>query len=275
MLHKYFYSEKSKGMYFQYVPADKPSDTAIIFLHGLTGSHRSWGEGFYKLRKNVALYFVDLIGLGFSAKPDIAYTLEDHIQYIHKFINKNVPEKKIILVGHSMGALIALTYTAKYPGTIQKAFLISLPYYYSREEAITHIKGAQPFKYFAIDSPVTHFTCLMICTVFGSLSRQIMPLFNPHVPRKIVQDYFRHSYKSVMRTLQNVVYAQNVPVVITSKTSHKLVFIHGAKDKTCPVSHVEELANKYNIPLFVSKNGTHHLPIFESEFAREVIEKEP
>ncbi len=56
MLHKYFYSEKSESVYFDFFPAIKKTNTAIVFIHGLTGSRNSWGEELKKLQLTGAPY---------------------------------------------------------------------------------------------------------------------------------------------------------------------------------------------------------------------------
>ncbi len=223
-------------------------------------------------KSSASLYFLDIIGSGFSAKPNIEYTLTGHLQYLHTFIKNNVHEKTILLVGHSTGAIIALGYTAKYPESIKKTFLISLPYYNTPQEAKYFARQSQTFKYYATDSLWTHLTCLTICTLFGPITRQIAPLFYRNAPRAVVQDYFRHSYNSYMKTLTNIVYNQNIPSLITTQSKNKLILVHGAEDKTAPLSHVQELSKNYQIPLHI-QHGTHRLPLHKNSHITGLLEK--
>jgi len=81
----------------------------ILFLHGVPTSSYLW--------RNIVTYLVplgrciapDLIGFGLSDKPDIHYSITDHIYYIESFI-KLMKLKKIILVMHGWGSVIGLHY---------------------------------------------------------------------------------------------------------------------------------------------------------------------
>jgi haloalkane dehalogenase len=52
---------------------------------------------------------VDLIGMGLSDKPNLQYTIDDHIRYIEKFI-ETLKLKNVTLVMHGWGSLIGFNY---------------------------------------------------------------------------------------------------------------------------------------------------------------------
>lgn len=273
MIRKFFYSEKSTGIHFEKLPSNIASDTAIVFLHGIIGSGRCWGNAFTKLQNTASLYYLDLLGFGFSKKPDAEYSLVEHVEVVHTFIEQHVSERKIIIVGHSAGSIIAAKYAATYTNDVQKVILISLPYYHSEDEAKKYISMSQIFTFFAMDTVATRITCFFVCTVFGSLSRFITPLFNKQYPRAVVEDYFRHSYASYMRTLIRVVYRQNL-LPDLDRIKNKIVMIHGGIDTTVPKSHIQELARKYSIPFYELKNGDHFLPTLDDDAVVQIIRKE-
>lgn len=273
MIRKFFYSEKSNGVHFEKLPSSNASDTAIVFLHGIIGSGRCWGNAFTLLQNTASLYYMDLLGFGFSIKPTTEYSLEEHVKVIREFIKQHVPEKKVIIVGHSAGAIIATKYVATYYNDIEKVILLSLPYYHSEEEAKTYISQSQLFTFFAMDTVATRITCFFVCTVFGSLSRILIPLFNNKYPRAVVEDYFRHSYSSYMRTLIKVVYQQNL-LPDLDRIRNKVVLIHGSSDITVPSKHIQELAKKYTVPFYEVKKGDHFLPTLADDEVEQIIRKE-
>ena len=89
----------------------------IIFIHGFGASGKHWRNNFdYFANKNFAVYSIDLIGFGNSAQPGIreigrldnevwSNQIEDFIQQI---IRPKNPEK-VVLIGNSLGSLVALT----------------------------------------------------------------------------------------------------------------------------------------------------------------------
>ena len=60
----------------------------ILFLHGQPTSSYLWRNIIPHLQTAGRCIAPDLIGMGKSDKPDIAYTYEDHYDYVVKFIKK-------------------------------------------------------------------------------------------------------------------------------------------------------------------------------------------
>lgn len=98
----------------------------VVFLHGNPTSSFLWrhvlpdvaASGRYGLA-------VDLIGMGGSGKPDIAYRLVDHIDYVRTLLAQlGLPRPT--LVGHDWGGVIALHLADRDPGAFRGvAFLES------------------------------------------------------------------------------------------------------------------------------------------------------
>jgi 2-hydroxy-6-oxonona-2,4-dienedioate hydrolase len=89
----------------------------LLFIHGLGSSAERWLD----IPDALSLYFhtiaIDLPGFGGSDKPsDIEYTIEAFSNMVKQFIQKvtiaeqacwNYEEKKVTLIGHSLGGYIA------------------------------------------------------------------------------------------------------------------------------------------------------------------------
>jgi len=273
MLRKFIYSEKAENIYFEAIRKSN-ADTAVIFLHGLGGSRRSWGNMYNSFPEKASLYFIDLLGFGFSAKPNISYTLEHHIAALKKFIDREVKENNIIFVGHSLGSIIALGYTSVYLEKVKKAILIGLPYYKSSEEAKKYASNASRFKFIFFYNLRTKILCTLMCSIFGSLTRQISPLFMRDLPRGVAQDVHRHSYQSYISTLTNVLYKQNLPNLLNDSMKNKIILIHGSDDKVAPIENINELVKKYNLSLVVQPNADHSFPLYDSKSVLNILEKE-
>ena len=85
----------------------------ILFLHGIPTSSYLWRNVIPHLATLGRCIAPDLIGMGKSGKPDIEYTIEDHIRYIEKFIEK-MGLKRITLVMHGWGSIIGLDYAMRH-----------------------------------------------------------------------------------------------------------------------------------------------------------------
>lgn len=85
----------------------------ILFLHGIPTSSYLWRNVIPHLSKLGHCIAPDLIGFGKSDKPDIEYTVFDHIRYIEAFIAV-LGLENITLVMHGWGSLIGFDYAMRH-----------------------------------------------------------------------------------------------------------------------------------------------------------------
>ncbi len=81
------------------------SGPVMLFLHGMPTSSYLWRNIIPILSDKAHCIAPDFIGMGKSDKPDIAYTVFDHIYYIEKLIEK-LDLKNITLVMHGWGSVV-------------------------------------------------------------------------------------------------------------------------------------------------------------------------
>ena len=92
-----------KGSKIHYL--EQGAGDPILFIHGIPTSSYLWRNIIPSLSQGARCIAPDLIGMGASDKPDIDYTLSDHIEYIDAFIKK-LNLKNITLVLHAWGSVI-------------------------------------------------------------------------------------------------------------------------------------------------------------------------
>lgn len=252
-LISYINYEKSKNIYFEKLGSGQD---AIIFIHGLAASHRYWIPEYKKLAENYSLYFVDLLGFGFSQKPHTEYSLDRHVEAIKKFIDENVKEKNVYLVTHSLGAIIALGLLKENPNLISKAILTSLPYYKNKEDALSTLKKSRNFAFMVMESPISHLTCLTFCNLRRIIQHALF--FNKTY---LLRDAFLHTHNSYFSTYRNVLLAQDISGILNKIEKNKVIFIHGEEDSTSPFSNTTELSERFKIKLIKIKHGKHNFPV--------------
>ena len=95
----------------------KENKKPIIFLHGFGASSKHWRNNFsYFEKKGYSVYLLDLIGFGNSAQPGIKEIEKlnngvwcNQVSDFIKQVIRPKTSKKIILIGNSLGSLVALT----------------------------------------------------------------------------------------------------------------------------------------------------------------------
>src|SRR5438045_2683022 len=80
----------------------------VVFIHGMPTSSYVWRHIIPTVAKTADCIAVDLIGMGQSDKPDIQYTIHDHIKYFTGFINE-LGLTDFSLVMHGWGSVIGFS----------------------------------------------------------------------------------------------------------------------------------------------------------------------
>ena len=111
------------------------NEIPIIFLHGFGASRKHWRNNLeYFAKRNYATYSLDLIGFGDSDQPGIKQIgkLDNEIwsNQVKDFIEQVIRPKnsgKVILIGNSLGSLVALTCAVALEDQIAKVIASPLP----------------------------------------------------------------------------------------------------------------------------------------------------
>lgn len=107
----------------------KESDKPIIFLHGGPGYNCSSFEVTSAQRLADNGYFVivyDRRGEGRSKDPKAKFTFDESFDDLNDILKK-YKLKKVSLIGHSFGGIVATLFAEKYPEKITSVFLVGAP----------------------------------------------------------------------------------------------------------------------------------------------------
>lgn len=109
----------------------------IVLLHGYLSSSQYFKHIREPLSRHFRVITLDLLGFGRSPKPNVAYNYDDHMNAVQATLDALGVKKPFILLGHSMGALIALKYAATKPSDVTKLILFNPPLFTSREQMVS------------------------------------------------------------------------------------------------------------------------------------------
>jgi len=113
-----------EGTIFYAVAGDGPP---VLLLHGFGGEIWVWEKQVAMLSKRHRLYIPDLLGHGYSDRPDIEYTPALFIDTIKQFMDQ-LGLRRMSLIGNSMGGGIAWAFAATHPERVDALVLIdSIP----------------------------------------------------------------------------------------------------------------------------------------------------
>jgi pimeloyl-ACP methyl ester carboxylesterase len=95
-----------------------------IFLHGSWDDSRQWQRIIELLSNNFHCLAIDLLGFGNSTAIETPSSIEIEVDCLHEFVNA-LKLRRVYLVGHSLGAWVAVSYTLKYPDLVQGVVAIA------------------------------------------------------------------------------------------------------------------------------------------------------
>jgi haloalkane dehalogenase len=96
---------------------DEGEGDPIVFLHGNPTSSYLWRNVIPHLRSSGRCIAPDLIGMGGSDKPDIAYRFVDHARYLAAFLDA-LALRRITFVLHDWGSALGFDWTTRHPNRV-------------------------------------------------------------------------------------------------------------------------------------------------------------
>jgi len=236
--------------------ASHPQKTrpVIVALHGFLSSSRYWTRLERHLHKaGFTLIAVDLLGFGKAQKPkDSPYDYDAHIAHIQNALHQKGADRPFILMGHSMGALVAARYANLYPKNITRTILLHPPLYKNSSEAHRTLRDTSRFYAFLLDS---RFRGL----AWGTLRNASFSIIA------------RHTKQSREDSLQNIIEAAELfDDLATIRTPTLLV--NGLKDRPVYRANLHQLQNLPNVQI-VQAPVAHHSPIFNPRLVTAMINR--
>jgi haloalkane dehalogenase len=90
----------------------------LVFLHGNPTSSYLWRRVLPAVGDPGRRLAPDLIGMGESGKPDIAYDFDDHARYLDGWLDA-LELGNLVLIGHDWGGALAFDWAARHPGRVR------------------------------------------------------------------------------------------------------------------------------------------------------------
>ena len=101
-------------MYYE----DQGDGDPVVLLHGNPTSSYLWRHVIPELTGQARCLAPDLIGMGRSGKPDIAYRFADHARYLDAWFEE-LGLDGVTLVGHDWGGALGFDWASRHPGRVR------------------------------------------------------------------------------------------------------------------------------------------------------------
>src|SRR4051812_20314128 len=117
------YGQDMRIAFMDVPPLGAPNGHTVVLLHGHNFAGFYFGGPIDALRKEGFRVVVpDQIGYGRSSKPIIPYNLNDMARNT-RLILQHLKIDKVMVVGHSMGGMLAARFATQYPDMVERLVL--------------------------------------------------------------------------------------------------------------------------------------------------------
>ena len=113
----------------------------VIFLHGWVGSWKYWISSMQVASTSYRAYSLDLWGFGDTAHSELKYSLDEQAKLLDAFLNE-LGIGKIALVGHGLGALVALKFALRFRQNVDRIMAVNCPL--NIEAVNSRLRTSQP-----------------------------------------------------------------------------------------------------------------------------------
>ena len=242
----------------------------VVALHGITASGRSFGAAFDDLP------FVALDVLGFGGSMDVdteGYTREHHLDALTTTLRGiGVLGRPLVLVGHSMGAVLALHAASRLPG-VMGVIAISAPLYDDEEEGLDRIARTDRLASLLATGNLAERVCTWMCN-HRTTAGILWPLLAPEWPWPIAADGVLHTWPAYRGSLQSLVLDSGWRDAMDrlAESGVPVLLINGADDPVQVPARAMGLATHPTVELVEVEGAGHELPLSHGAECARAIE---
>lgn len=110
------------GIRTRCLTAGNPTSRPLLLLHGSGGHLETYQRNILHHAERLRVFAIDMLGHGFTAKPDHDYEIDHYVDHLIGFLDKmSLP--RVFLSGESLGGWVAARLAIRHPARVAKLVL--------------------------------------------------------------------------------------------------------------------------------------------------------
>lgn len=137
------------GIRTRYAQAGKRGNPVVIMLHGTAGSWEGFARNIGPLSQHFDCYAIDMVGCGYTDKPDVPYETATYAQHVADFMDA-MQLSSAHIIGCSLGSWVAARLALMQPQKVASLCMLSAAGYFANASNMQRIRGVRTA---AVDDP--------------------------------------------------------------------------------------------------------------------------
>ena len=243
----------------------RPGDETIVLVHGFSSPYFIY-DNLYDLLVEAGYRVLryDLIGRGLSDRPKIKYDADTFVRQLDEITDRLLPEEKFILIGTSMGGIIATRFIQMHPDKVSRLILLA-------PAVMDTFKAPAAFKICKIPviGPVVFRIAAPYFIISGS-ANELRVASDYEKDRYILRftDFARYKgyFRALASSLADCVLDYDTAMSAyraTAASGIPMLVIWGTEDHTMPYYQINRLREICPNAEYITYGGSYHMFVFD------------
>ncbi len=260
-----------EGRQANYAQLNPNQPKTIILVHGIMGDHSGLLDMARRL-KGYRIIIPDLAGHGSSDILKSEHNAKSHAQFLASFLEA-LDIKSAVLVGHSYGALVCLSYSTQYPESKAVRQLILLAPYPEHQRNFTHLASRAVYHTIRM-TPEPLSQKVLASNFYNRASAKMLFVSdNAELKARLLRQGQIATSKVPKRVASEIAAdLPSLPVVqLLNQLTLDTTIVYGGKDKLGNIEHLESKITNPKIKLLKFDGFGHLFPLEEPQKTAHVI----
>ncbi|GAB4110220.1 MAG: alpha/beta hydrolase [Roseiflexaceae bacterium] len=221
----------------------------VLFLHGWLGSWRYWFPTMERMSEHFRTYSFDFLGFGESRRKTATESIQAYSDQVIRFLDE-LGIERVMLVGHSMGGMVALKTAINHPRRITRVASVGAPIVGTSLSWLLKLT----------DQPMIASAFARMPSFRRFMFRQFLGVKDDPAIGEILDDSVKSSSTTLWRAVASMMRTDLRPEL--PRLSVPALVVHGGRDNIVAPNQADLFDN---VPLseVVVMPESHHFPFLE------------
>lgn len=248
----------------------------IVLLSGLAASQKYWGAPYDRLARNATIVAMDPLGFGSSMEFDSTLDVADpavHVRMIDETLaDLGLTGRPVVVVGHSMGASLALRWAASTDAALG-VICFGAPLYRGDAEVTEQMRHLGWFEALLARGPLAERVCHWMCANRGT-AQWLAVAIAPGLPVPVARDAVRHTWAGYIGAFRALIAHPGWRSALTELSRRRVPVhvVYGDSDGVPVDGRAAELAEEFEVVISRTLAGGHDLPLARAQECAAYVE---